>query len=180
MEKEKIRMLGLEIVKWLSQHPQLKQEKEATIYQELFASDLWRNAKTIGVIRSLPIEFDTSKVFQQAFLEEKQLVVPRSIKGQGMQFHKVNQQTEYVVSSFGVEEPAETAPKVTPAAIDLLIVPGLIFTLAGYRVGFGGGYYDRYLADFSGNTCSLVFSEQVQEQWQPEPFDQKIGKLFIK
>lgn len=58
-------------------------------------------------------------------------------------------------------------------------MPGIVFTLEGFRIGFGGGYYDRFLEQYQGETCSLVFSEQIQENWQVEPFDLPVKRLFI-
>lgn len=180
MEKAQLRKVGLSALKWLKDHPELKQHKEAAVLQAFFADEYWQKAQTIGIVRSLPIEFNTEPIFAQAALEGKQLAVPRSDKNNGLLFHKVTPTTHYVTSSFGVEEPDVQEPLIEKTALDLLIVPGVIFTTKGYRIGFGGGFYDRYLADYKGHTCSLVFSEQIQEQWQPEAFDQAVEKIFFE
>jgi 5-formyltetrahydrofolate cyclo-ligase len=62
--------------------------------------------------------------------------------------------------------------------LDLLIVPGLAFSKKGYRIGFGGGYYDRFLSAFDGKTVSLVFGEQFNDQWTPDVFDIPIDKIY--
>lgn len=72
-----------------------------------------------------------------------------------MIFHWVDTDTVFYTTRFGVAEP-ETEDIARSNELDLLIVPGLAFNRAGYRVGFGGGYYDRYLANYKGKTCSLV------------------------
>jgi len=52
-----------------------------------------------------------------------------------------------------------------------LIVPGLVFNEKGYRIGFGGGFYDRFLADYHGKTVSLAFDFQVMKEIPTESFD---------
>lgn len=86
--------------------------------------------------------------FRTAMQEGKQVAVPRTFKGGKMHFYQVFPETIYDTSAFGVEEPPLTAAEITATAIDLLIVPGIVFNRAGYRIGFGGGFYDRYLEHF--------------------------------
>ena len=63
---------------------------------------------------------------------------------------------------FGLLEPIESkTKKVEPKEIDLMIVPGLGFDKDGFRLGVGGGYYDRFLQNYNGNTLSLAFQEQM-------------------
>ena len=102
--------------------------------------------------------------------------MPRSVRKK-LHFYQVEPQTEYQLSSFGVEEPL-SQKKIDALDLDLLIVPGLIFSHEGYRIGFGGGYYDRFLADFQGKTVSLVFAEQFDVRWQPDSFDIPVQKII--
>lgn len=62
--------------------------------------------------------------------------------------------------------------------IDLIHVPGLVFQSTGYRIGYGGGYYDRYLADFAGKTVSTIYSIQ-QKEFQPDAFDQAVQEVLV-
>ena len=100
-------------------------------------------------------------------------VIPKTLVDHQMIF------TDYdpdnlMTTAFGVKESVSTV-SVTP---DLIVVPGLAWNLEGYRVGFGGGYYDRYLANFQGETVSLVYDFQMTSEFQPENFDVPISKIF--
>ena len=155
--KEKLRRQGIEKLKNLAKSGK-KKDKEQRIYEQLFASEYWKSAQVIGT---------TLKI-----------VVPKTLPKRQMAFYEMDEHTVFERSSFGVLEP-QSEKLYLPEMIDLLIVPGIIYNRAGYRIGFGGGYYDRYLKNFHRKTCSLVFREQLNEQWQPESFDQKIQQLFI-
>lgn len=174
MDKKILREQGLTRLKQLD--PRTKQTKEQIIQSLLFASEEWLEAESIGVIRSLPFEFDTKLIFERGFHSGKQIAVPRSVRKK-LHFYQVEPQTEYQLSSFGVEEPL-SQKKIDALDLDLLIVPGLIFSHEGYRIGFGGGYYDRFLADFQGKTVSLVFAEQFDVRWQPDSFDIPVQKII--
>ena len=148
---------------WITEQSKTKRADHSVL---LFASKEWLEAESIGVIRSLPFEFDTKPILSADFTPGKQIAVPRSVRKK-LHFYQVEPQTEYQLSSFGVEEPL-SQKKIDALDLDLLIVPGFDFSHEGYRIGFGGGYYDRFLADFQGKTVSLVFAEQFDVRWQPD------------
>ncbi len=132
----------------------------------------------IGITLSNESELATQPVIERAWSDHKKIVVPKTLPKRQMAFYELNEHTVLKRSSFGVLEPTD-AKLYLPEAIDLLIVPGVVYNRSGYRIGFGGGYYDRYLENFHQSTCSLVFCEQINDQWQPESFDQQIQQLFI-
>lgn len=177
MEKEELRKVGLVALKKLSQQPKRKAAKEAVIRQLLFASEAWQNAQTIGLVRSTKEELDTQPLFLRGFAEGKRLVVPEVLPGRQLAFHEVFESSAYGLSAFGIEEPLVKQP-VAKEAIDLLLVPGVVFSPEGYRIGYGGGYYDRFLADFTGVTRSLVFAEQFSSDWQADGFDVPVQRLL--
>lgn len=179
LDKATVRKQGVAGLDRLAEHKTLKTMKEADLYRQLFASDMWRQARTIGVTLSSPIEVDTEPILQRAFAENKNIAVPKTLPQRQMDFFEITPQTIYEISSFGIREPL-TDQVISPDKIDLMLVPGVAFMKTGYRVGFGAGYYDRYLADFPNATCSLIFQEQINEKWKPEPFDIPVAKILIE
>lgn len=88
-----------------------------------------------------------------------------------LEFAEVDNTDTMVSTPFGVSEPAADAPVLPLAQIATIVVPGLAFDRAGTRLGFGAGYYDRTLADFSGLTIGLCFHFQLLEQLPRESHD---------
>ena len=177
MEKKKLREQKIQQLKELNQFSERKKEKEACILAQLFESESWKSAKSVAAVISLGFEFDTSKIFARGWQENKQMAAPKSFSKGKMVFYETNSDTVHTISTFGVKEPDSTK-EVTPDELELIIVPGLVFSKSGYRIGFGGGYYDRYLSNYKGNTCSLVFEEQFHEDWTFETFDVPVAHLF--
>lgn len=176
MEKEVLRQKMIQRLIELSKETERKNRVEALL-QQFYQSDSWKESASIGITMATPFEFPTAGIIQMAWKQGKKVAVPKSLPKGKLEFHWVTPDTKFNQTKFGVEEPDEE--KIAqPEEIGLLVVPGLIFNQAGYRIGFGGGYYDRYLKNYAGKTISLVFREQMLEEWQPENFDQKIQQLF--
>lgn len=174
--KDELRKNVLTSLKNLSQQEE-KQIQENNILQQLFNSELWQDSQQIGVTLSMPIEFNTNPIIKKALDSGKSICVPKTfLKGQ-MDFYYYDLTEPLIETKFGVLEPANKQI-ISKENIDLLIVPGVAFRCDGYRVGFGGGFYDRYLADFKGETCSLVFREQLVEDFQVETYDIAVNHLF--
>lgn len=178
MKKADVRQLGKSTLKWLSKHPEIKGKKEAQILQLLLRHRCWIDAQTVALTYSMNFEYNTHPVFLAGLAEGKTMLMPKVSSNRNLLFYKVEENTRFQTSAFGIKEPSE-GQVISFEMIDLLIVPGIIFNLSGYRIGFGGGFYDRLLKEYSGKSCSLVFSEQINDDWQKEPFDLPVQQLFI-
>jgi 5-formyltetrahydrofolate cyclo-ligase len=103
---------------------------------------------------------------------EKRWLLPRIIPeaNHSMLFHPYDSQ-RLVRHPFGMDEPAPDLPAIPPEAIQLALVPGLAFDRHGWRLGYGGGYFDRFLAGFSGITLGVVFQELLLENLPHDKHD---------
>ena len=155
------------------------EEKSRKIREILFKQPEWQNAKTVGITLSNFPEADTRMIIQRGWEEGKRIAVPKCVpETKAMDFYQIQSFHDVEKGFFGLLEPLPEKTKwVSKEEIDLLIVPGLIFSKKGYRIGFGGGYYDRYLSDFKGLTLALSFHEQIVENIPVEDHDLPVRKI---
>ena len=136
-----------------------------------------QEAKVIATYLSFPHEFQTQGLIEQALKDGKKVLIPKTYPKGRMDFVVYDPQ-QLVKTSFGLLEPQEDLEVVDASQIDLIHVPGLAFTTDGYRIGYGGGYYDRYLKHFPGHTLSTVYPCQIQD-FIPENHDIPVQEVLI-
>ena len=155
---------------------------EKDILTHLYQSPEWQVAQTVGVTISSGMELATRPIIEHAVAAGKRVAVPRCLPHRQMAFWDCQQPgITWQQSPFGgIWEPHTSQPALAKAAIDLIVVPGLAFSPQHDRLGFGGGYYDRYLRDYPGTTVALMdTARQVGvAEWPVEPTDVRI-KLLI-
>ena len=142
--------------------PLERREADATIASRLLASSEYARAPILLTYLSMGEEVDTRQVAAAALSAGKTVALPRCVPGTRiMRWHVITNLDGLVRSPFGVEEPADDpATLVSPSAIEdphaLALVPGLAFDRAGFRLGYGGGFYDVFLSEFAGISMGLV------------------------
>ncbi|MDQ0254410.1 5-formyltetrahydrofolate cyclo-ligase [Evansella vedderi] len=150
-----------------------RNSKTREIHKQLFEKEEWKMGKLIGTTISTGNEIDTYTIIKQAWKEGKDIAVPKCIpKEKELTFYKISSFEDLEVSYFHLKEPIpERTVAVKPDDIDLLIVPGIVFDRGGYRIGYGGGYYDRFLQGRELKTCSLCFEFQLVDAVPKEKHD---------
>ncbi len=151
------------------------------IADRLFGTVFWREAAAIAVTISTRQEVPTAGIIRKAWEEGKRVAVPKCDPvDKTMEFRYITSFRELETVYFGLQEPiiseTEAARK---EEMDLMIVPGLAFDRKGYRIGFGGGYYDRYLEQYDGMSISLLFPEQMYESIEKEQHDIPVSVLVF-
>jgi len=106
-------------------------------------------------------EVSTEKVINQALLAGKSLFLP-AVEGKTMIFRRISSLDDLVLGSFGVMQPDPGCQAAEPEDIDMIVVPGIAFDLAGQRIGYGKGYYDRVLHRLEGRGRLTAFCYQFQ------------------
>lgn len=111
----------------------------------LMALEVFFEAAAIGLYAPIRNEVDTALIFDEARRVGKRVFYPRVCNDE-MLFHEVAHADGLEQGAFGILEPCATGEGFPPDAADLIVVPGVAFDSSGHRVGFGKGYYDRFLA----------------------------------
>lgn len=158
------------------------QQLSNDIHTRLYTLPNWKEAKTIGLTVSRGREVNTSPIIERAWTENKHVVVPKCDPNtNSMEFREIHsfQQLEEVY--FGLKEPVVSKTRiVTKNEIDLIIVPGICYDKEGYRIGYGGGYYDRYLTNYNKDTLSLAFSFQIIDMVPRENHDIPVNRIITE
>ncbi|MEW3992672.1 5-formyltetrahydrofolate cyclo-ligase [Bacillus sp. FSL R5-0820] len=143
------------------------------LHEHVLQLSEWKQAKTIALTMSRGKEIPTMPLIEKAWEEGKTVCIPTCFpKTKEMVFYEYTPETKMTSSYFGLLEPDPLESTVVhKEAIDLIIVPGVCFDQRGYRIGYGGGYYDRYLADYHGTTLALCLSVQQVDHLPAEPHD---------
>ena len=173
--KAELRKKILQEMKALSQEQ--KQAMDQALTDQFLKHPFYQEAKLIASYLSFPHEFQTQELIEQALKDGKKVLIPKTYPKGRMDFVVYNPQ-QLAKTSFGLLEPQGDLEVVDASQIDLIHVPGLAFTTEGYRIGYGGGYYDRYLEHFSGHTLSTVYPCQIRD-FIPEDHDIPVQEVLI-
>ena len=154
-----------------------KQAMDQALTDQFLKHPFYQEAKVIATYLSFPHEFQTQELIEQALKDDKKVLIPKTYPKGRMDFVVYDPQ-QLVKTSFGLLEPQGNLEVVDASQIDLIHVPGLSFTTKGYRIGYGGGYYDRSLEQFSGHTLSTIYPCQIQD-FIPENHDIPVQEVLI-
>jgi len=152
MTKEQLRAIYLKRRAQIKQRPQADKEISA----QLFDAPFYASAKTVMTYLSYKSEPDTLGIVSRMLADGKTVCAPVCFGNGRMEAYAFEDAGVLMPSSLGILEPPKQR-RISPAEIDLNIVPGCCFNGKGYRIGYGGGYYDRYLQNFRGVTCGLFY-----------------------
>ncbi len=175
VEKNRLRTKNRMLREQIS--PEEKLERDLQICIRLLSLPQYRSCDSLFVyVSKPPLEVGTEYLIQAAWADEKKAAVPRCIPGtREMCFHVISQPEDLAAGSFGVREPIpDQCPKAQATAQSLCIVPGISFDLAGYRLGYGKGYYDRFLAGFPGKTIGICYQENLLPKLPHGRFDRAV------
>lgn len=172
--KKELRQTVLKQMKKLSGKE--KEQADSWLTQHLLSSGAYQEAQVIATYLSMPHEVSTASFIEQAQLDGKRVLVPKTY-GQGRMIFVDYDESRLQKSSFGLLEPI-SEEAVDKAEIDLIHVPGVVFNSQGFRIGYGGGYYDRYLADYEGVSISTIYAAQ-QVDFTPAQHDVAVKELLI-
>lgn len=157
-----------------------RKKYEEILYKKLFENEIFKISKIIAVTISFGTEINTYPIIKK-LLDEKKIVCSPICKKENreMIFYKITSLDSLIEGNYGIKTPLKIDKNIIKKEnIDLILVPGVGFDKQNFRIGFGGGYYDRYLKDFNGYTISLAFKEQIIEKVPINEFDLPVNKVI--
>lgn len=161
-----------------------REERDA--YDERIAQkilNLWafRETEILLIYVSGEAEVDTHRVIKESLRRGKRVGVPKCLDTSGnMDFYFIESLDDLEKGLFGLLEPIiEKCEKVEDYSRGLCILPALTFDLAGYRLGFGKGYYDRFLSVFQGKSIGICYECCLSEETLPHGRYDKKADLIV-
>jgi 5-formyltetrahydrofolate cyclo-ligase len=151
------------------------------IQQTFMASREFAGANIIALYAAVHNEVDTTDVLKQALAGGKLVLLP-AVSGNSLNFRQISGLAHLKRGAFGVMEPDSSCMARAPREADVIVVPGVAFDLAGRRVGYGKGYYDRVLHTLEGAGKLVGFSYEMQlvADISAEPHDVKMDIIVTE
>lgn len=179
MDKKELRKIMKSKRKNLSKNEQELLNNE--VFLKFTNSDYYKNSKNIFIFVSYNDEVDTHRIIRKALEDKKTISVPKVIsQDEGMVAIEIHSLNDLEPGSYGILEPKKHCKVVDPKTIDLAVIPGLAFDLNGGRIGYGGGFYDRFLMCVSDNCnkIALGYDFQIVKCVPMEPNDIRINGVI--
>lgn len=133
----------------------------------------FRSAKTVGAYYAFGSEVKTDRIIERTRSLGKTVALP-SVEGENLTFYELSSGKYLVKGRFGIMEPLPYSPV---DRIDLLVVPGVAFDRQGHRLGYGKGYYDRYLEKNKIFSIGLAYSFQLIEHLPRGGHDKRLDAI---
>lgn len=142
----------------------------ARLAAQLFAHPAYQNAKSIYGYLSYNQEVRTGPILRRAQQDGKRVAVPK-VFGETMRFLWLDDLADIAPGAYGIPEPISDGPEADDETA-LILMPGLAFDPAGHRCGYGGGFYDKYLAQHTRHvTLALCYEFQLFSQLEVDAYD---------
>ena len=158
----------------------LPQVEASALFQRFLALPQVQAADTVMVFYGTGREPDTVPLIRALLDRGKRVALPVVLPHRGMEARQVLDIDRLVPNRFGIPEPDDTCPVVEKDEIAVALIPHLMVDREGYRLGFGGGYYDRWLVDFPGFTVCVCRPGRLVEHMPREEFDIPVKLVLIE
>lgn len=163
IREELITLRKIKGLKWV-------EEKSSLLCERICANFPLEKLEVIAFYYPFNHEVDLRPIMEELFKQNKKVVLPKVLSKTTMAFFPIADLTDVERSRFGVLEP-RTMDSVDPNTIDLMFIPGVAFSKDCYRLGYGAGFYDRFLVDRDIQTVGVAYDFQVDDRFPIDPHD---------
>lgn len=159
-----------------------KEEYDKVVFEKVISNPIYLNAEVIFIFVSYENEVNTHEIISHAISSGKVVCVPKVIsKDIGMAAIEIKSFNELAPGSMGILEPSTNEELIiNPEKIDMIILPGLAFDKFGGRLGYGGGFYDRYLSKVREDSKKIAigYDFQIVDKVPTEELDKPIDYVI--
>jgi len=167
LEKQRLREERLAAREALSE--QERSVLDDRITQKLLAISEYVEATTVLTYVSVSSEVSTRMFIESVLRDGKTVAVPRCLPGHCLEFVAITSLDQLIAAPFGLLEPPKELPALTEEQMDasICIVPALLVDIKGYRLGYGAGFYDRFLSTYPGKKICLAYQQNLSRTTLP-------------
>jgi 5-formyltetrahydrofolate cyclo-ligase len=153
-----------------------KLAKEFSIFNRIIRLPEYLSCELLVAFVSTDLEVDTKKIILKAIADGKKVAVPKCVdNSREMDFYLITSFDDLEVATFGVLEPIiSKCEKVNVFSNSICLVPGLAFDSKGFRLGYGKGYYDRFLENYNGMTIGICYNSCLTSTLPRGRFDKAV------
>lgn len=156
-------------------------EKSQIICFHLINSNFFKDSQRIAFYYYINKEVNLTLAMERALSEGKEVYLPKThLEKKELTFHRIFAFDELSKGVFGIPEPPLSNPVINLKDLDLLLVPGLAFDVQKFRLGYGGGFYDRVLKETKAIKIGIAFSFQIIERLLFDPWDEKMDYILTE
>ena len=156
-----------------------KEALSLAICKKLLGSEIYKNSDEVFLYASAGSEVSTDMILGKAFADGKKVAFPRCMDKEGnMEFYYVKAYDELQIGYYGIMTPPADFCAHFGSEHTLCIVPGIAFSKDGYRIGYGKGYYDRFLSGFKGVSVGFCYSQCLTDTLPVDETDKKVDYLI--
>lgn len=181
LEKQRLREERLAAREALSE--QERSVLDDRITQKLLVTSEYAEATTVLTYVSVSSEVSTRMFIECALRDGKTVAVPRCLPGHCLEFVAITSLDQLIAAPFGLLEPPKELSALTEEQMDasICIVPALLVDTKGYRLGYGAGFYDRFLSTYSGKKICLAYQQNLSKTELPHTeFDVAVDMVITE
>lgn len=154
-------------------------EKSEEIARRLFSTEIYKSAKRVFSYYSFNNEVDTRDINRIILSDNKKLALPVCVDSYNLEFHQIDDLTQVELGILNIPIP-KIRNKIEPTSYDIMLMPGILFSKTGYRIGYGKGYYDRYLSDKKIFKIGLTYDNLLVDDIEHSDFDVKADYIITQ
>lgn len=153
---------------------------DGRLKNRVLSLDIIREAPVVFAYVSFKSEVDTHQIIESLISRGQRVAVPK-IQDGVMMFYEIHSMDDLESGTMGILEPIVCEDEIVPQMHDVILVPGVVFDKRLYRIGYGGGFYDKYMAVHKNiKTVGLAYDIQIVDSIAIEPWDRGVDIILTE